>query len=56
MLGGWLGDRLLRKNRSAYYLVSAVGMALALPFMVVALYHQGRLMFPAIFLALFSCC
>jgi len=53
MLGGWLGDRLLRKNRSAYYLVSAVGMALALPFMVVALYHQGRLMFPAIFLALF---
>jgi MFS transporter, Spinster family, sphingosine-1-phosphate transporter len=53
MLGGWLGDHLLRKTRSAYYLVSAVGMAVALPFMVVALYHQGRLMFPAIFLALF---
>ena len=53
ILGGWLGDRLLRKRKSAYYLVSAVGMALALPFMVVALYHQGRLMFPAIFLALF---
>jgi len=53
MLGCWLGDHLLRKTRSAYYLVSAVGMAVALPFMVVALYHQGRLMFPAIFLALF---
>jgi len=53
MLGGWLGDHLLRKTRSAYYLVSAVGMAIALPFMVVALYRQGRLMFPAIFLALF---
>jgi predicted MFS family arabinose efflux permease len=53
MLGGWLGDHLLRKTRRAYYLVSAVGMAIALPFMVVALYHQGRLMFPAIFLALF---
>ncbi|MFL6301645.1 MAG: spinster family MFS transporter [Terriglobales bacterium] len=53
MLGGWLGDHLLRTRRSAYYLVSAVGMAIALPFMVVALYHQGRLMFPAIFLALF---
>jgi MFS transporter, Spinster family, sphingosine-1-phosphate transporter len=53
MLGGWLGDHLLRRTRSAYYLVSAVGMAVALPFMVVALYHQGRLMFPAIFLALF---
>ena len=53
MLGGWLGDHLLRKTRSAYYLVSAVGMAIALPFMVVALYYQGPLMFPAIFLALF---
>jgi MFS transporter, Spinster family, sphingosine-1-phosphate transporter len=53
MLGGWLGDHLLHKTRSAYYLVSAIGMAVALPFMVVALYHQGRLMFPAIFLALF---
>jgi MFS transporter, Spinster family, sphingosine-1-phosphate transporter len=53
IIGGWLGDYLLRKRRSAYYLVSAVGMALALPFMVLAIYHQGRLMFPAIFLALF---
>jgi sugar phosphate permease len=53
MLGGWVGDHLLRKTRSAYYLVSAVGMAIALPFMVVALYHLGSLMFPAIFLALF---
>jgi MFS family permease len=53
MLGGWLGDRWLRKTRSAYYLVSAIGMTIALPFMVLALYHQGPLMFPGIFLALF---
>ena len=52
MIGGWLGDHLLRTRRDAYYLVSGIGMALSLPFMVVAIYHQGRLMFPAIFLAL----
>jgi predicted MFS family arabinose efflux permease len=53
MIGGWVGDRLLRKTRRSYYLVSATGMALALPFMVLAIYHRGRLMFPGIFLALF---
>jgi MFS transporter, Spinster family, sphingosine-1-phosphate transporter len=53
MIGGWLGDHLLRKTKSAYYLVSAVGMTIALPFMILALYHQGPLMFPGIFLALF---
>ena len=53
MLGGWIGDRWLRKTRSAYYLVSAIGMTIALPFMVLALYHQGPLMLPGIFLALF---
>ena len=53
MIGGWLGDRLLRTRRDAYYRVSGVGMVLSLPFVVLAIYHQGRLMFPAIFLALF---
>ena len=53
MIGGWLGDHLLRTRRGAYYMVSGVGMALSLPFMLLAIYHQGRLMFPAIFLALF---
>ena len=28
LLGGWLGDRLLRRTPAAYQLVSAVGMAL----------------------------
>ena len=53
ILGGWIGDRWLRKTRRAYYLVSAIGMTIALPFMAIALYHQGPLMFPGIFLALF---
>jgi MFS family permease len=53
LFGGWLGDRLLRRTRTAYYLVSGVGMALALPVMAVAIYRTGRLMFPAIFLGEF---
>ena len=53
MIGGWLGDHLLRKTRAAYYLVSGAGMAIALPFMLLAIYTQGPLMFPGIFLALF---
>jgi len=51
--GGWLGDRLLRRSAAAYYLLSAAGMALALPAMLVALYATGSLMFPGIFLAEF---
>jgi MFS family permease len=31
-LGGWLGDRLLRRTPTAYLLVSGVGMLLAIPF------------------------
>jgi MFS transporter, Spinster family, sphingosine-1-phosphate transporter len=39
LFGGWLGDRHLRRTRAAYYLVSGVGMALALPVMAVAIYR-----------------
>jgi len=53
LFGGWLGDRLLRKRDSAYYLVSAVGMALGIPAMVVALYVAGPPMLPAIIVAEF---
>jgi len=52
-IGGWLGDRLLRRMKGAYYLVSAVGMALGVPFMIVALFSKGRLMVPAIAAAAF---
>ena len=58
LAGGWLGDYLLRRMRSAYYLVSAASMALGVPFMIVALFNPGRLMLPAIavsaFLLLFN--
>jgi len=48
ILGGWLGDRLLPRTKSAYYLVSAASMGLGIPAMVVALYSRGRLMVPGI--------
>ncbi|HEU5336400.1 MAG TPA: MFS transporter, partial [Terriglobales bacterium] len=53
LVGGWLGDRLLRRTASAYYLVSAASMALGIPAMILALYFPGRVMFPALFAAEF---
>lgn len=51
--GGWLGDFLLRRMKSAYYVVSAAGMALGVPFMIVALFTKGPMMVPAIAVAAF---
>jgi MFS family permease len=53
LAGGWLGDFLLRRTKSAYYLVSAVSMALGVPFMIIALFVPGKLMIPAIGVAAF---
>jgi len=53
LFGGWLGDRLLRRTPAAYQLISAVGMALSIPVIVLALYNPGPSMFPAIFLGEF---
>jgi MFS family permease len=53
LLGGWLGDRLLRRTPAAYQLVSAVGMALSIPAIIVAIYWKGTVMYPAIFLGEF---
>ena len=53
LLGGWLGDRLLKRYFGAYYTFSGVAMLIAVPFMVAAIYTRGRLMFPAIFAAVF---
>src|SRR5438105_3394725 len=44
LAGGWLGDRLLPRIRSSYYFVSAVSMALGVPFMIVALFSVGHAM------------
>ena len=53
LAGGWLGDYILRRTKSAYYLVSAVSMALGVPVMIVALFVKGPIMVPAIAVAAF---
>jgi predicted MFS family arabinose efflux permease len=53
LFGGWLGDRLLRRTPAGYQLLSGVGMALAIPAIVLALYAPGKAMYPAIFLGEF---
>jgi len=53
LAGGWLGDYLLRRIKSSYYLVSAASMALGVPVMIVALFARGRAMVPAIAAAAF---
>ena len=51
LAGGWLGDRLLRQTRSAYYLVSAASMGLGIPVMMIALFNRGPAMVPGIAVA-----
>ena len=53
LAGGWLGDFLLPKMKSSYYLVSAASMLVGMPVMIVALFVKGPLMIPAIGLAAF---
>jgi MFS family permease len=53
LIGGWLGDYLLPRMKSSYYFVSAVSMALGIPFLILALFVPGRLMIPAICIAAF---
>jgi predicted MFS family arabinose efflux permease len=52
MVGGWLGDRLLRRLPTAYFLVSGVGLALSVPCAAaVILLHDRTWVLAAIFLA-----
>jgi MFS transporter, Spinster family, sphingosine-1-phosphate transporter len=53
LAGGWLGDYLLPRMKSSYYLVSAASMLLGVPAMIVALFVKGPLMVPAIGVAAF---
>ncbi|MDR3763761.1 MAG: MFS transporter [Acidobacteriota bacterium] len=53
MLGGWLGDRMETRFRGGHCLISAIGMTLALPAVLLAVFHAGSWMYPAIFLAEF---
>jgi MFS family permease len=53
LAGGWLGDYLLKRMKSSYYLISAASMLLGIPVMIVALFARGRIMIPAIGMAAF---
>jgi len=53
LLGGWLGDRLLRRTPAGYHIISAVGMGLSIPAMIAAIYLTGPVMYPAILLGEF---
>jgi predicted MFS family arabinose efflux permease len=53
LAGGWLSDYLLRRIRSAHYLVSAVSLGLGIPAMWIAIHASGRPMVIAIFVAEF---
>jgi sugar phosphate permease len=53
LLGGWIGDRLLKRYFGAYYTFSGIAMLIAVPLMVAAIYVSGKGMFPAIFAAVF---
>jgi MFS transporter, Spinster family, sphingosine-1-phosphate transporter len=53
LLGGWIGDRLLKRYFGAYYAFPGIAMLVAVPFMVLAIYVAGTFMFPCIFAAVF---
>ena len=53
LAGGWLGDYLLPRMKSSYYLVSAASMLAGVPVMIVALFVKGPMMMPAIGVAAF---
>ena len=53
LAGGWISDRLLRRTKSAHYLVSAVSLGLGIPAMCIALFASGRTMVVGIFVAEF---
>jgi MFS transporter, Spinster family, sphingosine-1-phosphate transporter len=54
MLGGWIGDRMLKRHDGAYYRFSGMAMFAAVPLMIAAVYATGSSMLPAIFFAVFA--
>jgi MFS transporter, Spinster family, sphingosine-1-phosphate transporter len=53
LIGGWAGDRLLKRFAGAYYSFSGAAMLVSVPLMIMAIYLTGQVMFPAIFVAEF---
>jgi len=53
LIGGAVGDRLLKRHSGAYYSFSGAAMLVAVPLMIMAIYLTGQVMFPAMFVAEF---
>ena len=53
LLGGWIGDRLLKRYFGAYYTFPGIAMLVGVPCMAAAIYATGSFMFPAMFFAVF---
>lgn len=53
IIGGWVGDRMLRRAAGAYYYISAITLLVSAPAMLLAIFTGGGLMYPAIFVAEF---
>lgn len=53
LAGGWISDWLLKRTKSAHYLVSAVSLALGIPAMCLAIFGNGKVMIAGMFTAEF---
>ncbi len=53
LLGGWIADRLRSRYAGSYFLVSSIGMLLAFPFFLAALYVPFPLAWAFMFVAIF---
>jgi MFS family permease len=53
LIGGWLADRMLRRDSAANYWISGAAMLLGIAPMAVALWGPANAMFPAIFVGEF---
>lgn len=53
LAGGWISDWLLKRTKSAHYLVSAVSLILGIPAMCLAIFGSGNVMIAGMFAAEF---
>jgi MFS family permease len=53
IIGGWIADRMLRRNHQANYIISSLAMGLAIPFMLITIYGPRSTLWPLMFVTEF---
>ena len=53
VIGGWIGDRLVRRRHDGNYLLSSLAMGLAIPTMLVTIYGPRSTLWPMMFITEF---